>query len=157
MKVYVSEKEEDYSALGKEVDGYSILEICNDLPIELVSLEQHNAEIKAPLLEEIEKLKTENYQLKQAIEFGKSSYAILQEQLELVKQRLVPAPLSEGEYALHYLSSDRIRKQAKQEVIDELEEWMDKDENCYIYNFEGWTKRKELKQKLNEMKEVWYE
>lgn len=34
----------------------------------------------------------------------------------------------------------------------ELEEWMDKGENHYIYNFEGWTKRKELKQKLKEMK-----
>jgi len=97
MKVYVSEKEEDYSALGKEVDGYSILEICNDLPIELVSLEQHEEEIRKPLEEKIASLERFISQLEYWKGYWYNSYDKIRNKYNKLKQKLQELKELEGE------------------------------------------------------------
>ena len=110
MEIFVSDKEENYGAYQSQDIDYHKLNFCNNEPMEIVSLEQHDTEIKAPLLEELETLKTENYHIKQALEFGKSSYASLQEQLELVNK----ANKDTQELVLEH------RQKERRQVIDEL-------------------------------------
>ena len=97
-------------------------------------LEQQDAEIRKPLEDEIERLHLS---------------------IKNQPKRLVLLPLPEGEYVLHYLNNDRIKKQTKQEVLAELLEWV--ESNITIAhiphdtaNYE-YMKLETLKQKLNEM------
>ena len=57
MKVFISDKEENYGAYqSQDIDCHK-LNFCNNEPMEIVSLEQHEADIRKPLEDEIERLK----------------------------------------------------------------------------------------------------
>ena len=161
MKLYASEKDIEENEL-LNTDEYDIIITKyredfweEEVYPEIQSLEQHEAEIKEPLLKELETLKTENYHLKQVLEFGKSSYANLQEQLELVNKA------NKDTQELVFEN----RQKERQQVIVELLEWA-KENNyeAYVsyeiaYVDEPTDEDKyfaidydNLKQKLNEMK-----
>lgn len=138
MKLYVSDKDikendlnfiedefiEKYWLLkGDSEDGVSF-DVYDDVGlVEIKSLEQHEAEIRKPLEDEIERLKKENKQL-------------------IKDNRL----LDETKYTAQQDDIDFFVEQERQKIIEDLEEWALKEK------YSGWTTLDKLKQKLNEMK-----
>jgi hypothetical protein len=144
MKVYVSEEEKELlnESLNKETLITTILENEDEIEYSdcvLLSLNQHDAEIRKPLEDEIESLKFENARiLNTPINTTMIYY-------ERAKQE-------------HFekLFKDQI-KQAKQEVIDELLKTIKENEYCigdYGVKNHYAIGTDILKQKLNQMKEV---
>ena len=148
MKVYVSNKDieendlnfiedefvEKYWLLkGDSEDGVSF-DVYGDVGmVEIETLEQHEAEIRKPLEEEIKKIKSTR----------------------------MPASIPDG-VALHYKQENAVINKAKQEVINELLEWI-YDEcvgvDCDTLEIttplnKQFIDLESLIQKLNEMKDV---
>lgn len=139
MKIYVSDKEIIENDL-LDTERYDIVLTKyredfweEEIYPEIQSLEQHDAEIRKPLEDEIErlcrlcdKLNNDYFKQKEISDYGMKELNITIRQL----------------------------KQERQEVISELEEWVDKASNNYISKFDinGQDALFLVKQKLNEMK-----
>lgn len=156
MKIYVSEKvidsvdfsdNEKIEMMGTvdlgildtseaDVNYAGAYEIFAEIPKGTIvkSLEQHEAEIRKPLEDEIErlcrlcdKLNNDYFKQKEISDYGMKELNIAIRQL----------------------------KQERQEVIAELEEWIDKNTISNIISFDTETNTifyEDIKQKLNEMK-----
>lgn len=161
MKIYISEKD----VLPTDL---ALLDYCNlnekgfykqrkKALVKINSLEQHEAEIRKPLEDEIERLKEtiriiDNDTTDGRVKVLKSYVKRLQKDInEIWSEYLENAP------NINIEEKELLKRKERQKVIAELEEWADnntdEDEGYYGHKFYTMD-RDSLKQKLNEMKEV---